>query len=380
MSDTLNLANSIWLNGMKVDSDGHAVFYPLGTNKVKVPTSCAQWPKGNKIVSPFVYQDDKIVGFVDTKAFTTDSQTTIYLPYEHIEAEFSSIDKGLLQIHAPNAITKKSSWKNSGVEDIPEVQYKYKDCKTLDDIRLVDSYYKTSDIVNGTWTELLCDLEDGNPTNIKSNSMFYSCTALTTFNSDLSSLTNGKNMFHDCYSLIDFNSDLSSLTNGYEMFAGCTYLKTFNSNLSALSDNTDMFKNCINIESFNADLSSLTGGSGMFNGCYKLTVFNSDLSSLTHGSNMFNGCSNLTTFECDDLSSLTNGSNMFYCCYKLTEFNSNLSSLTNGPQMFYNCINLTTFTSDLSALTCGEYMFQYCDGLTNFTSDLSSLTNGEGMF
>ena len=33
MSNTLILANSIWPNGMKVDSDGHAVFYPLGTKK-----------------------------------------------------------------------------------------------------------------------------------------------------------------------------------------------------------------------------------------------------------------------------------------------------------------------------------------------------------
>ena len=61
MSDTLKLANSIWPNGMQVDSDGHAVFYPLGTNKVEVPTSSAQWPKGNKLISPFVYKDDKLI-------------------------------------------------------------------------------------------------------------------------------------------------------------------------------------------------------------------------------------------------------------------------------------------------------------------------------
>lgn len=131
MSDTLNLANSIWPNGMKVDSDGHAVFYPLGTNKVEVPTSSSAWPKGNKLISPFVYQDEKLVGFVDTKALTTDSQTTIYLPYEHIEAQFSAIEKGQLQIHAPNATTKKASWKDSGVEDIPDAQFKYKGCETV---------------------------------------------------------------------------------------------------------------------------------------------------------------------------------------------------------------------------------------------------------
>lgn len=77
MSDTLNLANSIWPNGIKVDSDGHAVFYPLGTNKTQVPTSSSEWPKGDKLISPFVYQGDKLVGFVDTKALTTDSHSTL---------------------------------------------------------------------------------------------------------------------------------------------------------------------------------------------------------------------------------------------------------------------------------------------------------------
>ena len=158
MSDTLNLANSIWPNGMKVDSDGYAVFYPLGTNKVNVPTNSSEWPKGNKFVSPFVYQDDKLVGFVDTKALTVSDNTTIYLPYEHIEAQFSAIDKGQLQIHAPNAITKKASWKDSGVEDIPESQFKYKGCTTVDNVTSVDANYQTTDIVNGTWSEPLWDL------------------------------------------------------------------------------------------------------------------------------------------------------------------------------------------------------------------------------
>jgi hypothetical protein len=135
MSDTLIIPNSIWPNGMKVDSDGHAVFYPLGTNKIEVPTSSSEWPKGDTLISPYVYQDDKLVGFVDTKALTVSKTTTIYLPYEHIEADFSAIDKGKLQIHAPNAITKKVSWKDSGAEDIPEVQFKYKGCKNGDDVK-----------------------------------------------------------------------------------------------------------------------------------------------------------------------------------------------------------------------------------------------------
>ena len=190
MSNTSILANSIWPNGMQV-VDGYAVFTPLGKNKTVIPTNSSQWPKGNKLVSPFVYQDDKLVGFCDTKAMEVGNATTIVMPYEHIEAEFSSIDKGQLQIHAPNATFKKASWKNGDMDVIPEAQYKYKGCKTVDDVKAVDSNYQTTDIVDGTWSELLCDLED-------SDSMFYDCSNLTSFTSDLSSLTNGVNMFGNC--------------------------------------------------------------------------------------------------------------------------------------------------------------------------------------
>lgn len=162
MSNASILANSIWPNGMQVDADGYAVFYELGTNKVDIPTNSSQWPKGNKLVSPFVYQDDKLVGFCDTKAMEVGNTSIIVMPYEHIEADFSSIDKGTIQIATPKATFKKASWKNSGMEDIPEALYKYKGCKTLDDIMAVDADYRTTDIVGGTWTELLCDLEDAN--------------------------------------------------------------------------------------------------------------------------------------------------------------------------------------------------------------------------
>ena len=240
MSDTLNLANSIWPNGMKVDSDGYAVFYPLGTNKVNVPTSSTQWPKGNKLISPFVYQDDKLVGFVDTKALITDSQTSIYLPYEHIEADFSAINKGQLQIHAPNATIKKASWKDSGEEDIPEVQFKYKGCTTVDNVKTIDANYKTSDIVNGVWSKLLWDLEQGGNGNWNGG-MFYECSNLTSFSSDLPSLTDGKYMFGGCSNLTSFSSELPNLKYGVNMFSNCTNLTIFSSNLSSLTNGAGMF-------------------------------------------------------------------------------------------------------------------------------------------
>lgn len=283
MSDTLNLANSIWPNGMKVDSDGHAVFYPLGTNKIEVPTS-SEWPKGNRLVSPYVYQDDKLVGFVDTKALTTNSQTTIYLPYTHIEAEFSAIEKGQLQIHAPNATTKKASWKKTGKEDIPEAQFKYKGCKTYIDVNTLNHdtmYNYLATLSQDSWSEPLWDLTDG-------YGLFSSCVNLISFTSDLPSLTSGKRMFLDCSNLPSFDSDLSTLESGYEMFAGCANLTSFSSDLTSLTAGYAMFENCHKLTTFNCDnLSSLTNGDMMFQNCYVLTAFNADLSSLNSGSGMF---------------------------------------------------------------------------------------------
>ena len=309
-------------------------------------------PKGDKLVSPFVYQDDKLVGFVDTKALTTDSQTTIYLPYEHIEADFSAIDKGQLQIHAPKATTKTAKWSDGSKETISEVTFKYKGCTTLDDIKAVDANYQTTDIINGTWSEPLWDLEQGwdGTTN---GGMFYKCSNLTSFNSDLSNLTNSYKMFYDCDNLTSFSSDLPSLTSGNMMFAFCDNLSIFTSDLSNLTKGEWMFFGCANLTAFNSDLSSLISGIQMFYDCTNLTSFNSDLSSLTNGTNMFIRCTNLASFN-SDLSSLTEGSGMFQSCFKLTSFNSDLSSLTDGEYMFHAC-KLDTASVQNIAVTINTY-------------------------
>ena len=367
MSDTLNLANSIWPNGMKVDSDGHAVYYPLGTNKVNVPTSSAQWPKGNKLISPFVYQDDKLVGFCDTKAMEVGDATTIVMPYEHIEADFSSIDKGTIQIATPKATTKKASWKNGAMDVIPEAQYKYKGCKTVDDVKAIDSNYKTTDIVDGTWTELLCDLEDAR-TVIDDNSYWsegmFSYTNLAAISSDLTSLTNGGAMFKGT-NLTMFDISLPNLKYGREMFRGCGQLSDFNdTSFSKLIDGYHMFEWCSNLTTFTGDLSSLTNSENMFSNCSNLTTFTSDLGSLTNAEGMFGNCSNLTTFT-SDLSSLTNGRHMFRSCYNFTAFTSDLSSLANGYWMFYDCrLNTTSIQNiantikDVNGLT-NDYNYIY---------------------
>ena len=97
--------------------------------------------------------------------------------------------------------------------------------------------------------------------------MFYQCTNLTSFTSDLSSFTNGQNMFASCSNLTSFTSDLSSLTNGFSMFSYCSNLTTFSSDLSSLTNGNQMFTSCSKLTSFNSDLPSLTDGSAMFSLC-----------------------------------------------------------------------------------------------------------------
>ena len=200
---------------------------------------------------------------------------------------------------------------------------------------------------------------------------------LTTFSSDLHSLTNGHRMFQGCSQLTTFSSDLSILTDGYAMFNGCVTLTSFDSDLSSLTDGREMFCYCENLTSFSSNLRSLTDGTGMFATCNNLTSFSSDLSSLTTAERMFESCSNLTSFT-SNLSSLTDGGFMFDYS-GIESFSSDLSSLTNGTGMFDECSSLTSFTSDLSSLECGDWMF-YNTNLESFSSDLSNLTTADSMF
>ena len=217
---------------------------------------------------------------------------------------------------------------------------------------------------------------------IKDGTGMFNGTAMTIFNSDLSSLENGTRMFvNGGLSAFDglrsFNVELPSLINGYEMFRNCP-LTLFTSNLSSLNDGTSMFYRCISLTSFTSDLSSLTNGTYMFYNCVSLSSFTSNLNSLRDGNCMFRGCTSLTSFT-SDLSSLPSGTNMFEECTDLTSFTSDLSSLSCGAGMFNECTSLTSFTSDLSSLVYGGSMFRGCTNLTSFTSDLSSLILGGGI-
>lgn len=97
--------NSEWPNGLKLDAENYVTFYPLGTNKI-YDINSFNWPSGNKIISPFVYQDEKLVGFCDTEALGVledGTETTISIPsYSDIEISLKLKDYVNLniQLHA----------------------------------------------------------------------------------------------------------------------------------------------------------------------------------------------------------------------------------------------------------------------------------------
>lgn len=327
MSKSSNPPNSVWPNGLKVDSEGYAIYYPLGTNKIDIST--VEWPVGDKIVTPFVYENNKLVGFCDTKAMTVSGNTTITMPYEYIDVKFTSIGEGELTVNAPNATYKKFKW-NPVV-----INFKYKGCKTVNDVKAIEPNYLTVDIVDGVWSESLKDLESGNSNN-SSTGMFYNCWDIKSFKSDLSSLINGEYMFEYSSQLEFFDADLSSLTDCRGMFNGCVKLSSFKSDLSSLVYSQSLFRDRYNLTSFDAVMPNLDYGDEMFNGCTSLSSFSSNLSSLYYALRMFDGCSNLTSFNVD-MPKLEDGRQMFYDCSSLTSFDADLSSLNNGAGMFYGC-------------------------------------------
>lgn len=339
MAITVTPANSIWPNGLKVDDEGYVVFYPLGTNKIDVPTAESDWPVGDKLVSPFVYQNGKLVGFCDTKAMTVSDNTTISLPYTHIEADFSSIEEGKLTVNAPNATVKKFSW---AVEDsgntsgtIP-LGTKYKNCTTIAEVKAIDSDYLKNDIIRGRWNSSLESLTaSGASYSSSMTGLFDNHLDLISFKSDLKNLSEGKYMFCNCYALESFEADLSNLTSASSMFSRCYYLTSFKcNNLNKLKNGSNMFYYCYYLDEFNFELPELDSGSSMFYDC-NLKNFKADMPKLTNGRNMFNGA-------------------------LLSAFNSNISKVSDGRQMFYQCKNLTSFGSKLSSLTKGDYMFDGC--------------------
>lgn len=327
MATIIDPPNSVWPNGLKVDSEGYAIFYPLGTNKVDIST--ITWPDGYKLISPYVYdENDKIVGFVDSTSLAVSDFTSTTMDYEYIDVDFASIPEHKLTVNTPNAKTKKIKWLNlTRFEDMKEKiramfrsAYKVIGNKLYDKDSQLIGEFNVSSISTGT---NVIDIETGETSDGKAQDALY-----LNLNTDTGESKG--------YIISEFTSDLSNLTYGYQMFWGCSDLVTFNTDLSSLGNGSSMFYNCSSLSSFNSNLSRLDDGGDMFYACSSLTAFDSDLSRLTFGRYMFAECTNLTSFS-SNLSNLTNGRYMFYNCRGLTSFSSDLSNLTDCYNIFYGC-------------------------------------------
>ena len=286
MSEVFNLPNSIWPNGIKVDDEGYAVFYPLGTNKIEVPTDSSSWPTGDKLISPFVYQNNKLVGFCDTKAMTVSGNTTITLPYTHIEADFTSIEEGKLTVNAPNATVKRFEWSvvvgggndagGNGGDSAVLIRFEEMD---LDTVKLIQSAHTITN--NVLYDSTGKELGTFDTSKLVTGSAFISESDMIDTVSGQWALLYGQ--IGDVRSnspLVNFDSDLSSLENGINMFCYNFNIKNFKSNLSSLTRADYMFNGCEYLESFEADMNSLVSGGGIFNYCERLKSFKGNLDSL----------------------------------------------------------------------------------------------------
>lgn len=146
--------------------------------------------------------------------------------------------------------------------------------------------------------------------------MFNGCN-LKRFNANMNLLTDINFMFDDVVEFESFISDLSSLTVVPKFFSNKGKLTTFNSNLSSLTNGyweqdekqTGMFEKCVYLNSFEGSLESLIDGTNMFNGCINLTSFKGSLINLETATDMFYGCSLDGDSVADIVNSLKNNKN-----------------------------------------------------------------------
>ena len=385
----------------------------IGEKKIPIPDGVTvQWPDGDSLVGYFVYKNEKLTAFVDTKAFITNESNSTIFPYENVIIRVDGSLKGVVDFRGSESTknliirytsddyyiktdvenggniegggnTGGDSGGNTGGDDNEGddnetggsgntggtdtetivLGTKYINCTTVDEMMAIDANCPTVDIVDGIWSESL--------------------TNLTTCDYPSHEFS----IFDDNADLREFHSDLSRLQNGYPMFRNDINLEKFDvPYLNSLTDGTYMFLNCASLDSFSCEMYNIRVGYCMFNGCSSLSTFNSSLSSLEHGDYMFSGCKSLYSFNEDcspeyrNLSSLTNGYCMFYGCSSLPFFDSDLSSLTEGRNMFLDCSNLSTFNSNLQSLLYGYMMFSNCASLSSFDSNLDSLEDGYYMF
>ena len=238
------------------------------------------------------------------------------------------------------------------------------------------------------------------------NSMFYSCSSLTSLDVthfNTANVADMSYMFYSCLSLTSldvtkFNTE--KVTNMSYMFASCSKLTSLDVtkfNTANVTDMSYMFYSCLSLTSLDVtkfNTEKVTNMSNMFYSCSKLTsldVTKFNTEKVADMSNMFYECLKLTSLNVTNFNTakVTDMRYMFYRCSKLTSLDVtkfNTEKVTNMSYMFNNCselisLNVTNFNT--AKVTDMRYMFCGCSKLTsldvtNFNSE--NVTNMNRMF
>lgn len=71
----------------------------MGSNKVTIPATAEEWPKGDALIGNVVYKDGLISGFIDTKALIPNDLGETTIPYDYVDITLGSIFEGELIIN-----------------------------------------------------------------------------------------------------------------------------------------------------------------------------------------------------------------------------------------------------------------------------------------
>ena len=406
----------------------------LGKTKVKIPDgTTVTWPDGDALVGHFIYKNGELCGFVDTGALIANDSKTTTFPYDYVNIKLDKSLEGTMTFNKGTRtkyLTVTYFVDNRPEETIITIRFEDMDEETKTFLRsatkIIDNtLYDAEDNVIGTFdTRTLAT--GSNITKLDFNNLTFETTdgkdpdalflgfygeALESFNSDLSSLTNGCAMFLYQQTLESFNSNLSSLTNGEFMFGYCNLSSDSINNIASTINNLTPIENKNGIVP-NIDIGTISNFSEindalntMMNKGWKVYSNGVRFSGPLGLNYKYDNCTHYTQIQQVDTDYITNDivdgvwtqclddleiggsmnsnsgsmNSMFFNCPTLTTFNTELPSLIDGTFMFM-ASGINSFNINLSSLTNGMGMFCYCPNLVSFNSDLSSLQTGYAMF
>lgn len=238
MSKTLQ--NSIWPN-----TDGK-----LGTIKTEIPDGTTNpWPEGDALIGKFVYKNDRLVGFVDTKALTLNSSKKTTINYDYTEISLPCISEGDLTItRGSRSKYFKVKW-GTTVEtepDIPQVELQpdaiwkptsitSSNVSKLNNVSEVQSYYMVKNGLN--YGVDLSGVTAIDAKIIPSSVKIWNCNlpALTEITNDEDQNAYGKHIYPKLFTNLEsFTGDLSSLSVAAALFMDNNNLTHFSGDLSGL--------------------------------------------------------------------------------------------------------------------------------------------------